>query len=64
MSHIRLTKSNLQMAAVALTSLPQANDMKQLLMHSLAVVQQSPNKETLALEYAHRCHALTHADVC
>ena len=52
------------MAAAALTSLPQANDMKQLLMHSLAVVQQSPNKETLALEYAHRCHALTYADVC
>jgi CCR4-NOT transcription complex subunit 1 len=41
-------------AAATLNTLPQHNDMKQLLMHSLAVVQQSGNKDEVALAYAQR----------
>jgi CCR4-NOT transcription complex subunit 1 len=43
-----------QLAAGLLTALPQGHDLQQLLMHSLAIVQQSGNKDEVALAYAQR----------
>ena len=45
---------NPQMANGLLTALPQGHDLQQLLMHSLAVVQQSSNKDDLVMAYGQR----------